>query len=291
MSITILDGGMGQELMHRADGAATPLWSTRVMMDQPDLVRQVHDDFFAAGAMVTTTNTYSLLRDRLEKYGLADRIPDLTDIALQAAEAARAKAGSGLIAGSIGPLGASYRPDLCPPPAEAAQLYAEPVALLKDRVDLLILETMSSADQAEGAMRAANKADMPVWLAVSVMDGDGTRLRSGEALRDLAPVVTHYRPDAVLINCARPEAIAAALEIIKGFGRPFGAYANGFTMIAEDFLKDAPTVDSLQARRDMTPDAYADFAEGWVAQGASIIGGCCEVGPAHIAELHRRLAG
>jgi len=291
MSIIILDGGTGQELMHRADGAATPLWSTRVMMDQPDLVRQVHDDFFAAGAMVATTNTYSLLRDRLEKYGLADRIPDLTDIALQAAEAARAKAGGGLIAGSIGPLGASYRPDLCPPPAEAAQLYAEPVALLKDRVDLLILETMSSVDQAEGAMRAANKADMPVWLAVSVMDGDGTRLRSGEALRDLALAVTHYRPDAVLINCARPEAIAAALEIIKGFGRPFGAYANGFTMIAEDFLKDAPTVDALQARRDLTPDAYADFAEGWAAQGASIIGGCCEVGPAHIAELHRRLAG
>ena len=140
-------------------------------------------------------------------------------------------------------------------------------------------------------MRAANKADMPVWLAVSVMDGDGTRLRSGEALRDLALAVTHYRPDAVLINCARPEAIAAALEIIKGFGRPFGAYANGFTMIAEDFLKDAPTVDALQARRDLTPDAYADFAEGWAAQGASIIGGCCEVGPAHIAELHRRLAG
>jgi S-methylmethionine-dependent homocysteine/selenocysteine methylase len=93
----------------------------------------------------------------------------------------------------------------------------------------------------------------------------------------------------VLINCSRPEAVAAALEIIKGFGKPFGAYANGFTRISEGFLKDAPTVDALEQRTDLGPEAYADFAMGWVGQGATIVGGCCEVGPAHIAELARRL--
>ena len=70
---------------------------------------------------------------------------------------------------------------------------------------------------------------------------------------------------------------------------PFGAYANGFQQITKDFLKDTPTVDSLGARRDLGPSAYAKFALGWVDQGATIVGGCCEVAPAHIAELAGRL--
>lgn len=289
MQITLLDGGMGQELVHRSRRPPTPLWSTQVMIDQPDLVRQVHDEFFAAGASVATTNTYAVLRDRLGKYGLADRVAELTDVALTAAEAARAQAGAGRIAGSIGPLVASYRPDVCPPAAEAAEIYAEPVALLNDRADFLIFETMASVDQAEGALRAGAAARKPVWLAVTVSDTDGTRLRSGEPLADLAPVIARHGPDAMLINCSCPEAITAGLGIVAGFGRPFGAYANGFTTITEAFLQDAPTVDALQGRRDLTPEVYAGFALRWVAQGASIVGGCCEVGPGHIAELAGRL--
>jgi len=286
--ITILDGGMGQELVRRSGDRATPLWSTQVMIDQPELVRQIHDDFFAAGATIATTNTYAVLRDRLERVGLADKVGELTETALNAAWAARDAAGGGRVAGSLGPLVASYRPDLCPPAAEAAEIYAEPVALLKDRVDLLILETMCSVDQAEGALRAAGKAGKPVWLALSVMDIDGTRLRSGERLVGLRDVVDRHAPEAVLINCARPEVIGDALDIIKELGLPFGAYANGFTTIADAFLLDAPTVDALEQRKDLTPSVYADFVDGWIAQGATIVGGCCEVGPAHIAEIARR---
>ncbi|MFO7771040.1 MAG: homocysteine S-methyltransferase family protein, partial [Roseovarius gahaiensis] len=160
-------------------------------------------------------------------------------------------------------------------------------------VDLLLLETMASVDQAEGALRAASAANLSIWLALTVQDDDGTRLRSGEALAQIAPLLDRFQPEAVLINCSRPEAVAAALDILKPFGRPFGAYANGFTAITEGFLQDAPTVDALAARADLSPTAYADFAMGWVAQGATIVGGCCEVGPDHIAELahHLRAAG
>ncbi|MDA8587001.1 homocysteine S-methyltransferase family protein, partial [Rhodobacteraceae bacterium] len=63
MSITILDGGMGQELLARTGAAPTGLWSTQVMMDHPDAVRAIHDDYFAAGADIATTNTYAILRD------------------------------------------------------------------------------------------------------------------------------------------------------------------------------------------------------------------------------------
>lgn len=288
--ITLLDGSIGQELVKRSGDRATPLWSTSVMIDHPDLVRQVHDAYFAAGATVATTNTYAVLRDRLKRLAaLEGKVEELTDTAVNAALAARDAHGSGRVAGALGPLIASYRPDICPPAAEAEMMYEEPVRLMAPHVDILLIETMSSVDQAEGALRAATKSDKPVWLSVSVDDEDGTRLRSREPVADLAPVVAKYSPDAVLVNCSRPEAVGAALDIIAGFGKPFGAYANGFTRISEGFLTDAPTVDALEQRTDLDPVAYADFAMGWVGQGATIVGGCCEVGPDHIAELARQL--
>ena len=288
-AITLLDGSIGQELVKRAGDSPTPLWSTQIMIDHPELVRTVHDAYFAAGATVATTNTYAVLRDRLRRAGMEEQLQALTDTALVSAGEARDAHGAGRIAASLGPLFASYRPDICPPPDEAARIYAEPVRLIGDRADLVLIETMSSVDQCEGALRAATEQGLPVWLAVTVDDDDGARLRSGEPVGHLAPLVERFSPQAVLVNCSRPEAVTAALDIIRGFGLPFGAYANGFTHIAEGFLKDAPTVDALEARTDLDPAAYADFAMDWVDRGATIVGGCCEVGPDHIAELGRRL--
>jgi S-methylmethionine-dependent homocysteine/selenocysteine methylase len=75
------------------------------------------------------------------------------------------------------------------------------------------------------------------------------------------------------------------MTAFAAFGLPFGAYANGFTHISGNFLKNAPTVKELTHRHDLTPEKYTEFAMGWVAQGATIVGGCCEVGPAHIRHL------
>lgn len=287
--ITLLDGSLGQELVKRLGATPTPLWSTSVMFEDPTLVSDVHSDYFAAGATVATANSYAIHRDRLVGTGFEDRFEDLVKSSIRLAVEARDAFGSGRVAGALGPLGASYRPDMCPPPDEAAQTYAESVAMMKDHVDLFVIETTASVEHAEGALRAAALGDKPVWLAVTVVDDDGTKLRSGEPVGDLADVVARHQPDAVLVNCSRPEAVGAALEIIKGFGRPFGAYANGFTHISDGFLEARPTVDTLEARRDLDPAAYADFAMSWIEQGATIVGGCCEVGPAHITELGRRL--
>ncbi|MEL7258729.1 MAG: homocysteine S-methyltransferase family protein [Pseudomonadota bacterium] len=289
--ITLLDGSIGQELVKRSGDRATPLWSTQVMIDHPKLVGEVHLDYFEAGATVATTNTYAVLRDRLKRVNLEDKTELLTDTAVRAARKARAASGGvGRVAGSLGPLIASYRPDIFPAFEEAVAMYAEPVAQMKGHVDLFLIETASSVDHAKAALAASSRQGVPVWLAVSVDDFDGTRLRSGESVSDLADVVAHYAPEAVLVNCSRPEAMAPALELIKAFGMPFGAYANGFSKISDGFLSEFPTVDALEQRTDLGPDAYARFAMDWVGQGASIVGGCCEVGPAHIAEIARQLA-
>jgi S-methylmethionine-dependent homocysteine/selenocysteine methylase len=287
MSITILDGGMGQELIARA-GRATSLWSVQALLDNPEMVRDVHDAYFAAGAEIATTNTYSVLPDRLIHHGLETRLEELQHVAIYHAIQARDAHGSGLVAGSLGPLGFSYQPDKCPPSDQAAEIYHGICKIQADLVDMFLFETMSSVDQARGALMGAAGFDKPVWLSLSVDDADGTKLRSGEALTDVLPLLADYKPAALLVNCSIPEAVTNAVPLLTGNGIPVGAYANGFTGIADEFDAIGATVDVLKARTDLGPETYADFARNWVDAGATIIGGCCEVGPAHIALLAQR---
>ncbi len=286
-AITLLDGGMGQELIARSGTAATNLWATQVMIDHPGLVRQIHADYFAAGASVATTNTYAIHHDRLERHGLDGQFADLHAQALAEAKAARKAHGRGRIAGSLGPLVASYRPDTLPPHAQAVAKYSEVARLLAPEVDLLLAETVASLAHARAVIEGARGAGRPLWLSVTVDDEDGSHLRSGEPVADLAGDLAGV--SAILANCSAPEAMAAALAVFRGFGLPFGAYANGFQEITKDFLQDNPTVAALHSRPEMTPAIYAEFALKWVEMGATIIGGCCETTPAHIAEIARRL--
>ncbi len=286
--ITLLDGGMGQELVHRSGDRPTSLWATRVMLDHPGLVQQIHADYFDAGASVVTTNTYAIHHDRLLKEGLDDKFETLHRLALAEVHSARAHHGSGRIAGSIGPLVASYRPETHPPHAEAVAKYAEIAGILAPEVDLLLCETVASLAHARAVLEGAQSASKPIWLSVTVDDLDGSRLRSGEPVSELCAIAGDGAA-ALLANCSAPEAMADALQALARCRLPFGAYANGFEQITKAFLQDAPTVDSLQSRRDLGPEAYAGYALDWVAQGATIVGGCCEVGPSHISELSRAL--
>jgi len=289
--ITLLDGSIGQELVKRSPAEATPLWSTQVMIDSPDMVAAVHGDYFAAGATVATTNTYPVHVSRLERVGLEAQQAQLITTAVDQAVQARDAHGSGRIAGALGPLLASYRPDLTPDVGLAAGRFADKIAMLGPRVDLLLAETVSSLQEAEGVFQGyeASGSALPLWVGFSVDDADGTKLRSGEPLFVVTEMLNHYQPAAVLLNCSMPEAITQGLPVLTDCGLPFGAYANGFTRITDAFKLDMPTVASLDARTDLTPALYADQVMDWVGAGATIVGGCCEVGPAHILEIATRL--
>ncbi len=287
--ITLLDGGMGQELVHRAGDKPTPLWSTQIMLDHPGMVTEVHKDFFAAGATIATTNSYAIHHDRLEGTPVEGAFSALHQSALYEARTARREHGSGRIAGAIGPLRASYRPDLHPPADVAVPLFAEVAQLLAPACDLLICETVASVDHARDILAGSVPTGLPVWLALTVDDTDGARLRSGEPVADAVPIAEAGGASAILINCSTPEVVPAALEALRGTTLPYGAYANGFEQISDGFLGDKPTVDTLSVRRDFTPALYADHVMRWVDAGATIVGGCCEVSPSHIAEIANRL--
>lgn len=287
--ITILDGGMGQELIARSGGKATPMWSLQALLDAPELIRQVHDDYFSSGAMVATTDSYVILPDRLKHYGFPDRQAELMEKACRLAMEARDAYGTGQVAGSLGPLGFSYQPDKCPEVDIAAPIYENAAKQQSDFVDFHILETMSSVEQARGGLMGATKSIKPVWLAISVDDEDGSKLRSGEHVNEVIPLLAEFGAQALLVNCSSPEAVTKSIPLLSDCGIPIGAYANGFVNISDSFNKIGSTVDLLKRREDLTPSVYADFAQKWVTAGATLIGGCCEVGPAHIKELSSRL--
>jgi S-methylmethionine-dependent homocysteine/selenocysteine methylase len=287
-AVTLLDGGMGQELLRRADADPTPLWSTRVLIDQPNLVRDVHADFIAAGADVITVATYTATRCRLGPAGIEQDYEQLQTLACKLAVEARGDRGDVRIAGCLSPYGWTYRPELAPPFDELWPQYAESAALQAPHVDLFICETMGSIDEARAAVTGAAVTGKPVWVSWTLHDDDTGRLRSGEALSDAISAVSGLQPAATLVNCSVPEALTAAMPILANSPVAFGAYANGFSEIASDYEQGQVTT-MLGRRHDLDPSSYADTACEWIAQGATIVGGCCEIGPQHIAELNKRL--
>jgi S-methylmethionine-dependent homocysteine/selenocysteine methylase len=290
--IVLLDGGMGQELIHRSSNKHPRDWSATYLMEEPDLVRQLHLDFIRAGARVITLNTYVATFTHMGMTGGTDRVPELHRIAGEVARAARSDAGvngEGVrIAGSLPPLNGSYRPERVREFGVNLDEYRQLVALQAPYADFFICETMASADEARAAAAAAAESGKPVWVAWTLRETGLATLRSDETVAEGFAALARIEVAAVLANCTSPEAISAAMEELVATGMPTGGYANAFQPIPSTFLPGV-SVHHIGVRADLDADAYAAAAMGWVEHGAAIVGGCCEVGPAHIARLRERL--
>jgi S-methylmethionine-dependent homocysteine/selenocysteine methylase len=293
--VILLDGGMGQELIRRSSRPAHPQWSAHVMMHEPEIVQAVHQDYLRAGARVITLNSYSTTPGRFRKFGIEDQFERLQRRAIELAHAARDAVGrEARIAGCLPPLVGSYHPELLPPEHALLEEYRRIAAIEAPEVDLFLCETRSKAGDGRAAATAAAETGRPVWVSWTLSETlapDGTaRLRSGETIAEAVAALEGLPVEALLVNCCPPEVVDAAMPELVDTGRPAGAYANGFQPIPPGFTL-GETVDMLKARTDLDPAAYAGFAMGWVDAGARIVGGCCEVGPAHIAELARQMNG
>jgi S-methylmethionine-dependent homocysteine/selenocysteine methylase len=284
--IVLLDGGMGQELIHRSKNPPSPLWSAKVMMEEPEIVAAVHGEYIVAGAKVLTLNAYSATPERLARDASEDLFKPLQAKAIEIARAAKGDHDI-TIAGCLPPLFGSYHPENAPDFDVCLATYRRIVEEQKAGVDVFLCETLSSIKEVRAAVQAASESGKPVWCGMSVMDEDGTRLRSGESLEEAAMAARQAGADAVLINCSWPEAVTQGQAALARTGLPHGGYANGFTKA--DNLSIGGTVDGLTARTDLNPEAYANHAMAWIEAGATIVGGCCEVGPSHIAALAKRL--
>lgn len=279
-NVTILDGGMGQELVRRglAEG---PLWSTRALFDTPEAVREVHDAYLAAGAEVLTTNTYAISRHRFEAAGttisLAEAVQTACGLAVESVGDRPVR-----IAGSLGPLFGSYAPDRVPSEEAVREEYEEVVAAMDGTVDLVLAETLTTVREARAAAVAAAAHGLPLWISWTVQTSESPdRLPDGTPLREAVQAVD---AEVHLLNCSPPERMDQAIVHLAEAAGAFGAYANGFTEVPAGWsLIDGDPLPA--ARRDLDPETYLDHARRWIDAGATVVGGCCEVGPAHIRRL------
>ncbi len=283
--VTVLDGGMGNELLRRR-GERTPLWSAKVLIDDPDEVVRTHLDYIEAGARIITTNSYSTIPSYLSTAGLESQYVELTRMAGELARRAVGESGQDvLVAGSLPPLSESYRPDLVPPDEEAGPIYAGMAAALEPNVDLFLCETMSNAREARNGASAAKRAaaarNLPVYVSWTLDERAGHGLRSGEAIKDAFAAIADLNLDAFLFNCTSAEAISEGLrELSSMTDKPIGGYPNRY-VVPEGWTLGQP-VDNDD---DVSSAAFVQGALTAIEAGASIYGGCCTVGPSDIAAL------
>lgn len=283
--LVILDGGMGVELLRRAD-TRSELWSAQALLDAPEMVAAVHRDYVAAGARIILTNNYSTIPSYLAKTGMAERYLELTQLAGEIArQVAQQSADAVQVAGSLPPLDESYRWDLVPADALAQPIYAELSRVLAPYVDLFICETMSCVREAHNAMTAVRGVvgrDKPVWVSWTLDEVPGRGLRSGESVAEAVAALADLQPDAYLFNCTSPEAISQGLSQLRELtDKPTGAYPNRL------HIPEGWTLDNevTAAYREMQEEEFLEFCREWRALGAKYIGGCCGIGPEFIRAL------
>ena len=291
MPITILDGGISRELQRLGAPFRQPEWSALALMETPELVGAVHDLFAAAGADFITTNSYAIVPFHIGAERFQSEGERLAGLCGQLARTVADEKGV-KVAASLPPVLGSYRPDLFNP-EEARTILDVLIAGLSPYADIWLAETLSALAEAE--LIAALLADdaRPLWLSFTLQDADGAApatLRSGASVAEAAELAKAVGAQALLFNCSKPEvmdaAVTAARAALAGTEIAIGVYANGF---GEEDEGVAANEVIRAIRSDLEPPRYLAWAQTWVASGASIVGGCCGIGPDHIATLARGL--
>ena len=291
--VTLMDGGMGRELIRRGVASPTGLWSAQALLDAPWAVVDTHRDYIAAGARIVTTNSYSCVPSYLGKVGLGDSYVELAALAGRLARQAADDSGADVrVAGCLPPLGESYRPDLVVDDDVARPIYSALARALSPYVDLFLCETMSgireSLNACEAARAAGARLDLPVFVSWTLNERPGTGLRSGESIGAAFRALQGIDPDAFLFNCTHPDAIQSGVEeLVALTEKPVGGYPNRF---------DVPggwTLDgelSVAERAGFETRHFVRAAARCAASGASLLGGCCGIGPEDIVALSDWLA-
>lgn len=296
LGVTLLDGGMGRELKRMGAPFQQPEWSALALLEGPDFVRQAHAAFIDAGAEIITTNSYAVVPYHIGEARFAARGQELADLAGRLARQAATESGRKvLVAGSLPPLFGSYRPDLFNA-AQAQGLLTPLIAGLKSHVDLWLAETQSTLDEAREVAKGLTGDTKPLWLSFTLQDEHpdpaNPQLRSGESVADAAKLAHELGAATLLFNCSQPEVMGNAIDVARaelkrlGASIKVGCYANAFPPRNDEEEANGTLSD---IRADLDPKGYLAFAEDWKKRGADIIGGCCGIGPEHIAALKAKL--
>jgi len=296
-NLIIGDGAMGTELRRR--GVEVPshvesIWSALALKEATSTVEEIHIDYIEAGSDYITINNYAVTRPILSRNNLDNELESLTIKSIEIAKEAllKTKRSDVKILGSLPPLETSYRADLILKEEEMNKQYSEIANILKDKVDIIICETMASALEAKCALKAALETNMPVWVSWTLHGDVRNTLPSGETVNQAFLELNGLEPDAYLINCCAANLVTPSIKALKELTDvPIGGYAN-----AENVILNATNSNlKLAAERhwdsaiEINEKAYLEEAKLWIKEGASIVGGCCRTKPSYIKELSNNL--
>ena len=289
---------MGTELVRRG-----VRWRKHGLLTDADRVRQLHEEYLAAGAEVIRTNTFQLNpriylnvfrnRDHMRHIGapgLEDLTPKLLGTSVRAAKQARANTGKeqqAAIAGVLAPLEHCFRPDLAPDfdtarreQLELARVFAE------EKVDLLLGESMNTIAEACAVAEVARAVGLPVWISFVI--GPEGELLSREPLAQAIREVENLGAQAVLVNCSPPVDVGHDLAKVKAATQlPYGGFAHIGRFSPPSWKFEF--FPQFSETESWTPERYAAEVQRWRNEGATILGGCCGTTPAHIAAVARAL--
>ncbi|MBI1376930.1 MAG: homocysteine S-methyltransferase [Frankiales bacterium] len=286
----VLDGGLASELVARGHDLSGALWSARLLRDDPGAIREVHRTYFDAGASVGISASYQASRSGFARDGLeaaeADR---LLALSVRLVREARDEARAGqpmLVAASVGPYGATrhdgseYRGRYGVAHEQLVAFHAERLEVLLDAgPDLLAVETVPDVDEVRAVVEALDVvgSTLPAWLSLSCAD-DATTC-AGQPVEDaVALVAASDRLHAVGVNCTAPEHVEGLVRRIRAAAPalPVVVYPNAgrvWDAEASEWLGDGSDLLPRSAVRD------------WYAAGATLVGGCCGLGPAAVADV------
>ena len=269
------DGALGTQLHARGIDPATCCDELNIL--NPDIIREIHGEYLAAGAELIETNTFGANRSRLSRWGLGEKAFEINRLG---ARIARECAGDrAWVAGAMGPLGrtegeAADSPDPAPLFKEQAK------GLVSGGVDLILLETFTSLSELLSAISAVRGVtELPV-IAQLTFAPDGQTL-AGDRLDEAFAALIEAGADGVGANCGMgPQGFCSLMETA---GRELPAPLSLFPNAGFPERRDGRLVYLTD------PDYFSDAALRLVARGARLIGGCCGTTPAHIHALSRKV--
>lgn len=293
--VMVLDGGLATALESKGCDLDDDLWSARVLMESPELIRQVHLEFLAAGADCITTSTYQATLAGFRKRGLSDDegielLQSSVRLACDARDTFWSDAGNRtgrlrpLVAASVGPYGAlladgsEYTGHYGLGAGDLYEFHRQRWDLLANtEADLLACETIPSAPEAEALLRLLDETPER-WAWLSFTCRDETHLSDGTAFAEVVDLCSlRSNVAAVGVNCTSPELIASLIRIARGrTNRPIIVYPNSgerYDAQSKTWISIAPDVD------------WTDAATEWIRLGASVVGGCCRTGTNEITRL------
>ena len=295
-STRILDGGMGQELLIKGLKPKGTLWSAHALIDESchQMVIDAHLDFINAGAEVIVTSTFTARRNRLIQNDCEKYFEQINIKAVELAQKARDISKKDiLIAGGLPNQKQTYESNLGKDLDSIEKNFYDQAKILKNGIDFFYLDVMSSGLECEIALKTIESFNLPVLVGVHLRDNG--QLPSGEKIEDIVKNYKNKNWLGIIMACVSPKAYEAVTNNLKKIDIPYGFKLNafkkipyGYTVASKDAWGNAGNPNTvLGTNAELNETKLYEYVKKFMENGATILGGCCEIGPSHIKEISK----